>query len=114
LRDIPFDLQTQVFKPTTNTKTLTEIAKVDVRRLHFQKSNGRNNDKIIAVSGVFDRNGDLISGVQKTIQLQLRDETLTAQNGAGNLLTDQLRFDSRQIRAAPGCEGQAGADGLGA
>jgi hypothetical protein len=83
VRDIPLDLETQFYKPDPDSAKLAVVAKVDVRRLHFQKADGRNNDTLTVVAGVFDRDGNMVAGNQKTIEMKLRDETLSTRLGSG-------------------------------
>jgi len=90
LHDLPIDLHTQFFKPSDGEAKLTVLAHVDVRQLHFRKADGRNNNDLTIVSGVFDRNGNLVSGNEKILQMHLRDETL-AKMGPG--LSVKSNFD---------------------
>jgi VWFA-related protein len=83
LRDIPFDFQTQFFKPAPDSARLAVVARVDVRQLHFQKVAGRNDNTVAIVYGVFDHNGNLISGIEKTVDLKLKDETLALRVASG-------------------------------
>jgi hypothetical protein len=76
MRDIPVDLQTQFFKADPSSAKLTVLAKVDLRRLRFKKLDGRNDDELTVVSVLFDRNGNYITGLTKTLTMKLRDETL--------------------------------------
>ncbi len=76
LHDIPVDLQTQFFKADASSAKLTVVAKVDLRRLRFKKVGDRNNDELTVVSALFDRNGNYITGMTKTVSMKLRDETL--------------------------------------
>jgi hypothetical protein len=76
MRDIPVDLQTQFFKTDETSAKLTIVARVDLRRLRFKKLEGRNNDELSVVSVLFDRNGNYINGMTKTITMKLRDDTL--------------------------------------
>jgi len=73
---IPIELHTQFFKTAPYKARLAIIARVDVKLLRFRKENGRNNDTLTIVGGVFDRNGNYISGNQKTIEMRLKDHTL--------------------------------------
>jgi hypothetical protein len=50
---------------------------MDPKHIPFRKADGRNYNTITIVSGVFDRNGNFISGLQKVVELRLKDETLT-------------------------------------
>jgi hypothetical protein len=76
MHDIPVDLQTQFFKPDAASAKLTVVAKVELKRLRFKKLDGRNNDKLTVVSALFDKNGNYITGMTKTVEMKLRDETL--------------------------------------
>jgi hypothetical protein len=66
------------------------MAHVDVKQLHFRKADGRNNNNLTIVSGIFDRNGNLVVGNEKILQMHLRDETL-ARMGPG--LSVKSNFD---------------------
>jgi len=70
------DLQTQFFKTDNTSAKLTIVAKVDLRRLRFKKVDGRNGDELSVVSVLFDRNGNFVTGMTKTVTMKLRDETL--------------------------------------
>ena len=76
MRDIPIDLQTQFFKPASDSAKLTIVAKMDVRHLRYKKADGRNNDNLTVVSVLFDRNGNYITGMTKNLEMKLKDETL--------------------------------------
>ena len=62
---------------------LSVLARVDIRNLRYRKVSDRNNDKLTIVSGVFDRNGNFISGLEKIVELRLRDETLAKLPASG-------------------------------
>jgi VWFA-related protein len=83
LRDIPIDLNLQFFKSSDIQAKLSVMARVDIRNLRYRKVGDRNNDKLMVVSGVFDRNGNFISGMEKTVELRLRDETLAKLPASG-------------------------------
>lgn len=76
LHDLPIDLHTQFFKPSDSEAKLTVLAHVDVKQLHFHKADGRNNSNLTIVSGIFDRNGNLVEGNEKVLQMRLKDDTL--------------------------------------
>ena len=86
LSDIPLDVQTQFFKSGDVMAKLSVLAKMDLRKLPFRKADGRNNDAVTIVSGVFDRNGNLINAIQRIITMHLRDETLTARAMGGMVM----------------------------
>ena len=83
MHDLPIELHTQFFKPSDTEAKLTLIAHIDVRPLHFRKADGRNNSDLTIVSAVFDRNGNFVTGSQKTLEMHLKDETLTQKLGSG-------------------------------
>jgi len=89
--DIPVDLHTQFFKSGPGDAKLSVVARLDVRHLHFQKDNGRNNNDITVVSALFDRNGNFVAGTEKVLQLHLKDETLDGRLGSG--ITLKSSFD---------------------
>ena len=76
LADIPMDLSLQYFKPSDLEAKLTVLAKLDLSGLEFRKAEDRSNDVVTVVSAVFDRNGNFIKGVQRVIDMKLRDQTL--------------------------------------
>lgn len=83
MRDIPIDLNMQFFKPSEFQAKLSVIARVDIRNLRYRKVGDRNNDNLTVVSGIFDRNGNFVSGVEKMVELRLRDETMTKLPASG-------------------------------
>jgi hypothetical protein len=84
-------MHTQFFKPTAEDAKLSVLARVDVKHLHFRKENGRNQDDLMVVSGLFDRNGNLVSGNSKTIEMRLKDQTLESRLDSG--ITVKSSFD---------------------
>lgn len=76
LRDIPLEIHTQFFKPTDDEAQLSVITRIDVRKLHFRKTEGRNGDELLVVAGLFDRNGNFLQSVSKKIDMRLKDDTL--------------------------------------
>lgn len=89
-RDIPVDLHTQFFKPDPADAKLTVLARVDVKRLRFKKVDGRNRDGLTIVTALFDRNGNYVSGIRKTIDMRLKDTTLDRLNSG---ITVRTTFD---------------------
>jgi VWFA-related protein len=78
MSDIPVELQTQFFKPTDQNARLSVLAHVDLKHLRFKKVEGRNRNVLSIVAAVFDRNGVLVSSVQKDVEMRLKDETFEA------------------------------------
>ena len=81
----------QFFKSSDVAANLAVLARLNVKNLHFRKADGRNNDNITVLSGLFDRNGNLISGIQKTVELRLLDSTLEKISASG--ITVKTNFD---------------------
>jgi VWFA-related protein len=94
--EIPVQLHTQFFKPGDNDARLSVLVHMDVRRFHFRKADGRNNDDVTVVSALFDRNGNFISGTQKVLQIHLKDETLESRLNSG--VTLKSSFDVKPGR----------------
>jgi VWFA-related protein len=83
MRDIPVDLHTQFFKSSETEARLVVISRLDVRKLHFKKADGRNNDDVEIVSGLFDRNGNYLQSITKTLKMRLLDATLESKLNSG-------------------------------
>jgi VWFA-related protein len=96
MRDLPVDLHTQFFKPSDSEAKLTVLAHIDVRPLHFRKTEGRNNGNLTIVSGLFDRNGNFVTGSQKTLEMHLKDDTLANKMNSG--LDVRSQFDVKPGR----------------
>jgi VWFA-related protein len=94
--ELPVQLHTQFFKPDEENAKLSVLVHMDVRRFHFRKADGRNNDDVTVVSALFDRNGNFISGTQKVLQMHLKDETLQSQLNSG--VTLRSSFDVKPGR----------------
>jgi VWFA-related protein len=91
LHDLPVDLRTQFFKPNDLDAKLAVLVHVDVKKMHFRKAEGRNQNNLTIVSGLFDRNGKFITGNQKILDMHLKDETLANKLGSG--ITVKSSFD---------------------
>jgi VWFA-related protein len=91
VRSLPVELHTQFFKSSEIDAKLTVLAHIDVRKLRLRKVDGRNNDELTVVSAVFNGNGNLVQGIQKTVTMKLKDETLEKRMGSG--ITLKTSFD---------------------
>ncbi len=91
IQDIPIELHMQFFKSSDVAANITVLARVSVRSLRFRKAEGRNNDDLKILSGVFDRNGNFITGKEKTVQMHLQDSTLEKVLSSG--ITVRTNFD---------------------
>ena len=91
LQDIPLELHVQFFKSSDVTAKIAVLARLSVKNLRFRKTDGRNNDNLTILSGVFDRNGNYITGTQKVVQMRLLDATLDKVLNSG--VTVKTNFD---------------------
>jgi VWFA-related protein len=76
LHEIPTDLHTQFFKSTAGTATVAVLAHLDLKHIKFRKAADRNTDTVTVVAALFDRNGNFVKGLTKTIDFRLKDATL--------------------------------------
>jgi VWFA-related protein len=91
VQDIPLELHLQFFKSSDVAAKIAVLARVNVKNLRFRKADGRNNDNLTILSGVFDRNGNYVTGTQKLIELHLLDPTLEKLLNSG--ITVRTSFD---------------------
>jgi VWFA-related protein len=91
IEDIPLELHMQFFRSSDVAAKIAVLARVNVKNLRFRKADGRNNDNLTILSGVFDRNGNYITGMQKVVELRLLDATLEKVLNSG--ITVRTNFD---------------------
>ena len=72
---------------------MTVLVRLDVSHIHFRKVDGRNRNDLTIVSGLFDRNGNYVTAIEKKLEMRLRDETLAKRAGSG--ITVRTSFDGR-------------------
>jgi len=89
--DIPVDLQTQYFKNDQVGARLSVLTRLDVKSVRFRKVLDRNNDQLTIVTGIFDENGQYVAGVEKIIEMKLRNTTYERLTHSG--LTVKSSFD---------------------
>jgi VWFA-related protein len=90
LNELPVGCQTQFFKGADGVR-LTVVTHVGTEQIKFRKVDGRNQDTLTITTGIFDENGSMISGLQRVLDLQLKDATLERANRTG--LNVKLNFD---------------------
>src|SRR5260370_40760925 len=90
MADIPVDMHTQFFKSGPDSAKLSLLIKVDVKKLKFRKEEDRNVDSLTVVCGIFDRNGVYVTGVQKLIDMKLKDDTLEKRVDNGIVVRNTL------------------------
>ena len=90
IHELPLHMQTQFFKSSEASAHLSVLVHVDVRRMAFHKSDGRNMNELTIVAALFDRNANFISAKSKTVQMHIKDETLSKLNSG---ITLKSEFD---------------------
>lgn len=83
LNDMPLALRTQFFKTNDTQAKLSVATQIDIRRLPFRKESGRNVDNLTIVTAIFDRNGNFLQAIGKTLDMKLRDATLATRLNSG-------------------------------
>jgi VWFA-related protein len=76
INDLPVEMHTQFFKTNAANARLSILARVDIRHLRFRKAEGRNLNTLTVMGSVFDRNGNYVTGNQKTIDISLTDQRI--------------------------------------
>jgi VWFA-related protein len=74
--ELPIDVHTQFFMKTEADARITVLTRIDLHPLHFRKEEDRNVDNLTFVTVVFDRDGHVIDGQQKSLKMRLRDSSL--------------------------------------
>jgi VWFA-related protein len=90
-REFPVEVQTQFFKLSDTEARLSVTTRVDARTLHFHKEGDRNRASLKMVCVAFDRDGNLVDGTQRNVDLQLRDATLAHLLNTGLNIGGQLK-----------------------
>jgi len=91
IRDLPVELQTQFFKKDEAQARLAVLTHFDVKGIHFRKLLGRNNDELTIVTGIFDENGNFVTGLSKIVEMNLLDATYSRLSRSG--FTVKTSFD---------------------
>jgi hypothetical protein len=90
MRELPIECQAQFFKGADGVH-LSVVTHVGTEELRFRKVDGRNQDTLTITTGIFDQNGNMLAGLQRVLDLRLKDVTLERVNKAG--LNVKLSFD---------------------
>ena len=83
IADIPVDLHAEFFKPSVGKAEISVVARLDAKALRFRKADDRNNDTLTIVTGLFDQNGNYISGIERVVEMRLRDKSLEVLENSG-------------------------------
>jgi VWFA-related protein len=90
LRELPIECQAQFFKGADGVH-LSVVTHVGTEEIRFRKVDGRNQDTLTITTAIFDQNGNMLSGLQRVLDLRLKDVTLERVNKTG--LNVKLSFD---------------------
>src|SRR5271163_3163517 len=90
-QSLPIQLHLQYFKSDAQNAKLSVLSHVDLTKVGFEKSQGRNWDDLTIVAALFDRNGNFITGTEQTLELRLKDSTLARLDQTG--VTVKTNFD---------------------
>lgn len=85
IHDLPATLSTQYFKLENGDVKLSAVATIDIKKLTFHKVAGRNLNDVTVETGLFDSDGNFVTGFEKVVTLKLLDGTLEnrLQSGIG-------------------------------
>ena len=75
ISDLPLDLQTQYFKGESADARLSVVSRVDLKNVHFKKTDGRSWDDLTLATAIFDENGNFVTGGEKTVKMRLLEPT---------------------------------------
>ena len=91
LQELPIGLHTQFFKVDGDVARMTVLLRMELKLFKFRKSDGRNNNTVTMVTGIFDRDGNYLQGIKKVMELHLKDDTLANRLNRG--ATIKTSFD---------------------
>jgi hypothetical protein len=90
MSDIPLDLHTEYFKPSPDRVRLTSVTHIDLKALKLRKAEGRNRDGLTVTTGVFDNNGNYVAGIERGVELRLKDDTFDKWMSSGITVRSNL------------------------
>jgi VWFA-related protein len=90
LRDIPLELHTEFFKTPQDRAKVRVITHIDLKPLKLRKTEGRNHDELTVTTGLFDNNGNYAAGIQRGVDLHLKDDTFDKWMANGILVPSNL------------------------
>jgi len=69
--------------PCGNPLTRKPVAHVTTKGLKFARDGDRSKNNLTVATAIFDENGNLVAGLEKIIEMRLRDATLERLNRSG-------------------------------
>jgi VWFA-related protein len=88
---VPVEVHTQFYKVDAADAKLAVMTHVDLAHVRFQKTAGRNDDNLTIVTALFDSDGNVVSAIEKTVEMRLLDTTLARLSSTG--LTVKTSFE---------------------
>jgi hypothetical protein len=67
------------------------LTHLDLKGVRFRKTLDRNSDQLTFVTGIFDQNGQFVTGMEKIVDMKLRDTTYERLSRSG--FTVKTSFD---------------------
>jgi VWFA-related protein len=89
--ELPVEVRTQFFTKSASSAQLDVLSHLDVRQVHFHKQQDRSVDNVTCTTALFDRDGHLVTVLEKVVDLNLRDSTLASFLRSG--MTLRTRFE---------------------
>ena len=83
MQEIPLEVQTQFFKSDDGKAKIGLVTKIDLKALHFKKETGLNKNSLTIVAAVFDHNGNIVTGAERKLDINLKDATFTERINSG-------------------------------
>jgi VWFA-related protein len=91
LRELPIDVHTQFFKVNETTVRLAVLTHLGMSSLRFRKEQDRSRNDLTFITVLFDSDGKYVTGIEKQLELRLRDTTLARLMQRG--ITLKTEFD---------------------
>lgn len=73
---LPVELHTQYYKVDSTNAKLAVMTRVDIGRMRFERAGDRNQNNLTIVAALFDRDGNIVTGIEKNVEMRLLDTTL--------------------------------------
>jgi VWFA-related protein len=74
--EIPIEVHTEFFKVNGSSAKLSVLTRLDAHALRFRKADGRNLNKLTFVTALFDRDGKVVDGREKSVEFRLLDTSM--------------------------------------
>jgi hypothetical protein len=76
IADMPLEIRTKYKKTGGDTVELSVASHLGMKDIAFRKEDGKNCNKLVVTTVIFDENGEYVSGEQKILDLRLEDDKL--------------------------------------